>query len=112
MDQASSGRGWHPGRAAAPARPAPPPSAPARGPGGGGAGGGRGAGEGSARPWAEVWANCLLGGAGVFGRGTSHEQLREWLADQFAQNKPYNQVVEGLLTATGKNTDENNGAVN
>ena len=62
------------------------------------------------RHWANVWSNWLLSRAGTFGRGTYHEQMATWLEDQFAQNKPYHDIVRELLTAKGKNTD--NGAVN
>src|SRR5207302_3847661 len=34
----------------------------------------------------------------------------DWLKEQFRKNRPYNEIVEQLVTATGKNTD--NGAVN
>jgi hypothetical protein len=60
--------------------------------------------------WADVWTNWLLSRSGVFGRGTYHEQLNEWLKDQFAQNASYDKIVTELLTAKGKNTE--NGAVN
>jgi hypothetical protein len=63
-----------------------------------------------AQHWADVWTNWLLSRSGVFGRGTYHEQLNEWLKDQFAQNRTYDQIVTDLLTAKGKNTE--NGAVN
>ncbi len=60
--------------------------------------------------WAEVWANWLLGRAGVFGRGTYHDQMVSWLEDQFAQNRSYREIVHDLVTASGDNTK--NGAVN
>jgi hypothetical protein len=66
--------------------------------------------EDYARHWANLWSNWLLTRAGDFGRGKYHDQTALWLEDQFAQNKPYDQVVTKLLTATGKNSD--NGAVN
>jgi hypothetical protein len=62
------------------------------------------------RHWATVWANWLLGRAGVFGRGKYHEDLTTWLEDQFAQNRPYHQIVRDLLTASGDNSK--NGSVN
>jgi hypothetical protein len=62
------------------------------------------------RHWANLWANWLLTRSGDFGRGKYHEQMQVWLEDQFAQNKPYNEMVRKLLTAKGKNAD--NGAVN
>jgi hypothetical protein len=62
------------------------------------------------RHWATVWSNWLLGRTGVFGRGKYHDEMVTWLEDQFAQNRPYNQIVRDLLTATGDNSK--NGAVN
>ena len=66
--------------------------------------------EDYAKHWANLWSNWLLTRAGDFGRGKYHDQLSIWLEDQFAQNKPYNEMVSRLLTASGKNSD--NGAVN
>jgi hypothetical protein len=63
-----------------------------------------------ARHWADMWTNWLLSRAGIFGRGLYHDQMSGWLKDQFAENKPYDQMVKELLTAKGKNSD--NGAVN
>jgi hypothetical protein len=63
-----------------------------------------------ARHWANLWSNWLLTRSGDFGKGKYHEQTTTWLEDQFAQNKPYHEMVSKLLTAQGKNTD--NGAVN
>ncbi len=61
--------------------------------------------EDYARHWANVWSNWLLTRSGTFGRGVYHEQMDVWLEDQFAQNKPYAEIVKLLLTAEGKNTD-------
>ncbi len=66
--------------------------------------------EDYARHWANLWSNWLLTRSGNFGRGKYHEQMQVWLEDQFAQNKPYNEMVRKLITARGKNSD--NGAVN
>lgn len=66
--------------------------------------------EDYARHWANLWTNWLLTRAGDFGKGKYHEQTTVWLEDQFAQNKPYHEMVTKLLTASGKNSD--NGAVN
>jgi hypothetical protein len=65
------------------------------------------------RHWANLWANWLLTRSGPFGHGPEgsyHEKTQEWLKDQFAQNKPHDELVKALITAEGKNTD--NGAVN
>jgi len=64
------------------------------------------------RQWANLWANWLLTRAGDFGRGKYHNQMVIWLEDQFAQNKPYDEIATRLITAKGKNSDPNNGAVN
>jgi hypothetical protein len=66
--------------------------------------------EDYARHWANVWTNWMLTRSGVFGRGMYHEQTAVWLEDQFAQNKPYSDIVRAVLTAEGENTK--NGAVN
>ncbi len=66
--------------------------------------------EDYARHWANLWSNWLLTRSGDFGRGKYHEQMQVWLEDQFAQNKPYHEMVRKLLTAKGKNSE--NGAVN
>jgi len=64
------------------------------------------------RHWANVWSNWLLTRSGMFGRGTYHDQMDLWLEDKFAQNTSYDKIVKSLLTASGKNTDSGNGAVN
>jgi hypothetical protein len=64
------------------------------------------------RHWANVWSNWLLTRSGTFGRGMYHEQMDVWLEDKFATNTHYDEIVRKLLTATGKNTDTDNGAVN
>ncbi|HXG08279.1 MAG TPA: DUF1549 domain-containing protein [Gemmataceae bacterium] len=63
-----------------------------------------------ARNWANIWANWLLTRSGVFGRGDYREQMVLWLEDQLANNRPYDQMVRDLLTASGSN--RTNGAVN
>jgi hypothetical protein len=63
-----------------------------------------------ARHWANLWANWMLTRSGPFGRGMYHDQMTVWLEDQFAQNKPYHEIVRAVLTAEGENTK--NGAVN
>jgi hypothetical protein len=67
--------------------------------------------EDYARHWANLWSNWLLTRSGPFGRGMYHEQMTVWLEDQFSDpRKTYADLVRGLLTARGKNTDK--GAVN
>jgi hypothetical protein len=60
--------------------------------------------------FASLWTNWLLTRSGIFGRGMYHDQMADWLKDQFAQNVPFNKLVKDLVTATGKNSE--NGAVN
>jgi hypothetical protein len=62
-----------------------------------------------ARHWAEVWSAWLLGRTGTFGRGLYHDEMTAWLEDQLAHNRPYHEMVRGLLTAEGRST--RNGAV-
>lgn len=66
--------------------------------------------EDYAKHWANLWTNWLLTRSGVFGTGQYHEQTQTWLEDQFAQNRPLNQLATALITAEGKNTES--GAVN
>jgi hypothetical protein len=53
--------------------------------------------------WSNIWSNWLLTRSGPFSRNNYHEALNVWLEDQFAQNIPYNKMVEALITAKGKN---------
>jgi hypothetical protein len=62
------------------------------------------------RHWADNWSNWLLSRSGIFGRGRYRDEMKKWLEDEFAQNRPYNEIVHKLITASGKNDE--NGAVN
>jgi hypothetical protein len=66
--------------------------------------------------WATIWTNWLLTRSGPFSRGMYHDQLQTWLKDQFARSgsRPYryDEMVRELITASGKNTDSDKGAVN
>jgi hypothetical protein len=57
--------------------------------------------------WSTIWTTLLLTRSG---NKIYHEQMHEWLADQFGKNAPWDQMVRELLTAKGENND--NGAVN
>ncbi len=57
--------------------------------------------------WSDMWATYLLRRSA---NRTYHEQLRDWLAEQWSKNRKWDEVVRDLLTATGA-TDKN-GAVN
>jgi hypothetical protein len=67
-----------------------------------------------ARHWAGVWTNVLIGRGGD-GSPASREGLEQYLVEAYLADKPYDQIVRELLTATGTNrpgTPEFNGAVN
>jgi hypothetical protein len=57
--------------------------------------------------WSDMWKTLLLTRSG---NPIYHEQMEDWLEEQFSKNRPYDEMVRELLTATGK-TDQN-GAVN
>lgn len=61
-----------------------------------------------ARNWANLWTVWLL--TRTSPQGVSRATTHSWLEKAFAANRPYNLLVDEVLTATGK-TDEN-GAVN
>jgi hypothetical protein len=61
--------------------------------------------------FANLWSNWLLTRSGPFGRGEYHRQMHTWLGEQFSLNRKYDDIVRALLTAKGKNGDDN-GAVN
>jgi hypothetical protein len=70
-----------------------------------------------AEHWGTLWSNVLIGRSGGNDRRslTSREGMAKYLRDCFARNKPYNQMVYELVTATGASQpgQENfNGAVN
>lgn len=54
--------------------------------------------------WAEQWATVLMGrqGQGLL-HGASREQLAGYLREQLAAQRPFDQLVQELLTATGSN---------
>lgn len=56
-----------------------------------------------ARNWTTIWTNILIGRTGgTEDRSlTSREGMQKYLRDSFAQNKPYNRMVEELVSATG-----------
>jgi hypothetical protein len=67
--------------------------------------------------WSTIWTNILIGrNGGMEDRSlTNREGMEKYLRDSFARNKPYNQMVYELITATGASkpgADNFNGAVN
>ncbi len=60
-----------------------------------------------ARNWANIWTVWLMTRSA---NPVYRDQMRVWMEEHFARNGSHKEMVEKLLTATGKNTD--NGAVN
>jgi hypothetical protein len=56
-----------------------------------------------ARNWTTIWTNILIGRAGGTEQNTltSREGMQKYLRDSFARNKPYDTMVNELITATG-----------
>lgn len=70
-----------------------------------------------ARNWTTIWTNTLIGRNGGMDRRrpVNREGLQQYLRRSFAANKPYDQMVNELMTASGSNlpgSDGYNGAVN
>jgi hypothetical protein len=75
--------------------------------------------EDYARNWTTLWTNLLIGRSGGNDDGerrlVNRAGLEEYLRQSLEQNKPYDQMVQELLTATGTNApgrERFNGAVN
>ncbi|XZE20815.1 DUF1549 domain-containing protein [Pirellulaceae bacterium SH449] len=70
-----------------------------------------------ANHWATVWSNVLIGRKGGMEDNStiSRDGMMKYLRDSFARNKPYNDMVYELVTATGTTlpgTEKFNGATN
>ena len=70
-----------------------------------------------ARNWTTIWTNILIGRNGGTDNNSpiSRPGMQKYLRDSFARNKPYDQIVRELVTATGGNApgmEDFNGAVN
>lgn len=70
-----------------------------------------------ARNWTTVWTNVLIGrnGGTENNSNISRPGMQKYLRDSFARNKPYDQMVRELISATGANApgmQDFNGAVN
>ena len=70
-----------------------------------------------ARNWTTVWTNLLIGRTGGNDQNSliSREGMQKYLRDSFARNKPYDEMVFELVTATGTTvpgTAKFNGATN
>ena len=57
--------------------------------------------------WGELWTTHLFGYAE---NNADRDTLAQWLEDQFRTNRPYDQIVQELLTSTGESAF--NGPVN
>jgi hypothetical protein len=56
--------------------------------------------------WFATWYSNLLVGTAIRDRNLNRRTFNEWLRDQFARNRPYDQMVYDLVTASG-NSDVN-----
>ncbi len=70
-----------------------------------------------ARHWTNIWTNMLIGRRGGMADNdmANREGLQQFLRRSLQGNKPYDQIVYELLSATGSNTpgsEQYNGAVN
>jgi len=62
--------------------------------------------EDYARNWSNVWTNLLIGRPPAMVDRNSmvdRDGMQKYLRDSFARNKPYDQFVRELITATGEN---------
>lgn len=70
-----------------------------------------------ANHWSTIWTNLLIGRGGGNDRRelTNRDGMQKYLRDSFAINKPYDQMVQELVSAQGNSkpgTENFNGAVN
>ncbi len=70
-----------------------------------------------ARNWTTIWTNLLIGRTGGNDNNSmiSRAGMQKYLRDSFAREKPYDEIVKELVTATGTTTpdsNEFNGATN
>lgn len=56
-----------------------------------------------ARNWTTVWTNLLIGRTGGTANGSmiNREGMQKYLRDSFAREKPYDRMVDDLISATG-----------
>ncbi len=69
------------------------------------------------RNWTTIWTNLLIGRTGGNGNNSmiNRSGMQKYLRDSFARNKPYDRMVDELVTATGMpgpDDEQFNGAVN
>jgi len=67
--------------------------------------------EDFSRNWARYWRDVIRFHATTQnGNRVYYDKLEEWLTAEFTKNTPWDEVANGLITATGR--DDENGAVN
>lgn len=59
--------------------------------------------------WFAMWYSNLLVGSSIRDRNMNRHTFNDWMRDQFARNRPYDELVYDLVTATGNS--DSNGAV-
>ncbi|HWE28102.1 MAG TPA: DUF1549 domain-containing protein, partial [Polyangia bacterium] len=59
-----------------------------------------------ARHWATYWDRALMGRLPKNVPQLDHAGFERWLEDQFADNRPWNELAHDLLAKSGVNTDE------
>jgi len=59
-----------------------------------------------ARHWATYWDRALMGRLPKMVPVLDHPGFDRWLEDQFADNRPWNELVRDLVGKSGVNTDE------
>jgi len=69
------------------------------------------------RNWTTIWTNLLIGRTGGNGNNSMIDRagMQKYLRDTFARNKPYDRMVNELVTATGNvspDAEKFNGATN
>lgn len=54
--------------------------------------------------WTDYWTRTLLGNEGKGAQQVDRAVFRAWLFQRFNQNTPWNDIVTGLVAATGRNS--------
>jgi hypothetical protein len=52
-----------------------------------------------------TWYSNLLLGTAIRDRNVNRRTFNEWMRDQFARNRPYDEIVRDLITASGNSDD-------
>ena len=59
--------------------------------------------------WFATWYSNLLVGSSIRDRNMNRRTFNDWMRDQFEKNRPYDELVYDLITASGNSDD--NGAI-